>query len=86
MFARRLRIEIEQEGSARACPLDWLDQFFMRHFTGFTALEHTLPAGEGCLEAGFGVDLDLLQRQFEQWLKGRKLISPAAQLKITTES
>ncbi len=86
MFAQRLRIEIEEEGRSRLCPLDWLDRFFMRHFTGLRALEDTLPAGEGRLEAGLNVDLGLLHQQFEQWLRGHKLLGPNAQLRITTES
>jgi hypothetical protein len=86
MFARRIRLEIEEEGSARPCPLDWLDHFFMRHFTGLSALDDTLPAGEGRLEAGFNADLELLRREFENWLRGRKMIAPGARLVVSTES
>lgn len=86
MFARRLRVEIEEAGDLRPCPLEWLDRFFMRHFTGLSALDNTLPAGEGRLEAAFDVDLEVLHREFENWLRGHKLISPTAQLRITTES
>lgn len=86
MFARRLRVEIEEEGRPRPCPLDWLDHFFMRHFTGLRALDATLPVGEGRLEAGFEVELGTLHREFEKWLRGRKMIAPEAQLRITPES
>ena len=82
MFARRLRVEIEQQGSPRACPLDWMDHFFMRHFTGISALDDTLPVSDGLLEAGRRVDLAVLTASFEQWLKGRKLIPLEARLLI----
>ncbi len=86
MFARRLRIEIDEgEGHSRLCPLDWLDRFFMRHFTGLSALDDTLPAGDGRLEAGLDVDLDLLRREFEQWLKGHKLLAPGEELRVKSE-
>lgn len=85
MFARRLCVEIEEEGRVKPCPQDWLDHFFMRHFTGLSGLDDTLPAGEGRLEAGLDVDLDFLHQQFEQWLRGRKLLPAAARLRITKE-
>ena len=83
MFARKLRVEIEENGARRPCPLDWMDHFFMRHFTGLSALEETLPAGDGLLEAGNNVPLDLLTENFQQWLRGRKMISPQAVLRIS---
>ncbi len=83
MFARKLRVEIERHGDQRPCPLDWLVHFFMRHFTGLRALENTLPAAEGLLEVGLDVDLEILQREFETWLRGRKMITPEEHLLIT---
>lgn len=44
----------------------------MRSFTGKSAFDEVLPAGEGWLEASFMVDLDALQREMEGWLT-RKL-------------
>ena len=58
----------------------------MRHFTGLSALDNTLPAAEGRLEAGFDVDLEVLRREFEQWLRGHKLLGPGGRLRITSES
>jgi hypothetical protein len=80
MFARKLRVEIEEDGARRPCPLDWMDQFFMRHFTGLSALEETLPVADGRLEAGLGVTLEMLTEQFQQWLRGRKLIPTTARV------
>ena len=85
MFARKLRVEIEEDGQRRLCPLDWLDQCFMRHFTGVSALEETLPVADGLLEAGLGVSVETLTQHFEPWLQGRKLI-PAQAHVIFSES
>ena len=46
MFARTLKVEVEVDGERRPCPLDWLDGFCMRRFTGNAAFDDTLPVGE----------------------------------------
>lgn len=85
MFARKLRVEIEEAGGQRPCPVDWLDRFFMRNFTGLRALDSTLPVSDGCMEAGFDVDLQILRQELERWLRGHKLLAPEARLRIATE-
>jgi len=83
VFARKLQIEIEEQGVRRPCPLDWMDHFFMRHFTGVSAFDETLPAGDGLLEAGLRVDPDLVAAHFEQWLRGRRMIPADAVLRVS---
>jgi hypothetical protein len=83
VFARKLRIEIEENGVCRPCPLDWLDHFFMRDFTGASAFDETLPAGDGLLEAGLRVDPAAVAAQFEQWLRGRRMIPVDAALHVS---
>ncbi len=85
MFARKLRVQIEEAGGQRPCPLDWLDRFFMRNFTGVSALDSTLPVADGRIEAGFDVDLRVLHEELERWLRGHKLLAAQARLRITTE-
>jgi hypothetical protein len=68
MFARKLLVDVLEPGEARPCPAAWLDSFAMRSFTGKSAFDEVLPAGEGRLEASFMVDLDALQREMEDWL------------------
>lgn len=68
MFARKVQVDVLEPGEARPCPLAWLDSFAMRSFTGKSAFDEVLPAGEGRLEASFMVDLDALQREMEDWL------------------
>jgi hypothetical protein len=85
MFARKLRIEIDENGARRPCPLAWLDQYFMRHFTGHAAFEETLPVADGVLEAGLKVNAEALAEHFEAWLRGRKMIAGNALLHVREE-
>ncbi len=55
----------------------------MRHFTGLSSFDETLPTGDGVLEAGLRVDTAAIHAQFEQWLRGRKMISADAVLRIS---
>jgi hypothetical protein len=80
MFARKLLVEIEENGTRRPCPMDWLDQCFMRHFTGLSALEETLPVADGRMEAGFTVSVEKLTEHFQQWLRGKKMITSSARV------
>jgi len=83
MFAHRLRLSVgDPSGVARPVPLEWLDRFFMRHFTGLSALDDTLPAGDGLLEVGSDVDYAVLQREFEKWLRGHRLLALDEKLAI----
>lgn len=68
MFARKIQVDVISPAGARACPLEWLDSFCMRSFTGRTAFDETLPVRDGLLEAGFLVDLPALQADMEDWL------------------
>ena len=54
MYARKLAAEIVIGAERRAAPLEWLDSFCMRNFTGLAEFDDTLPVGEGRLEAGIG--------------------------------
>ena len=52
-------------------PLDWLDSFCMRNFTGSAEFDDTLPVGEGRLEAGLRVDPARLEDAMSEWLTKR---------------
>ena len=71
MYARKLSVEIIVGGERRACPLEWLDAFAMRNFTGTAEFEDTLPIGDGQLEAGFRINLDRLASALAEWLTSR---------------
>ena len=55
----------------RPCPIDWLDSFCMRNFTGQAEFDDTLPVSEGLLEAGFRVDPDRLAQAMGDWFTRR---------------
>ena len=52
MFARRIRVEYEQNGRRLPCPLKWLDSFAMRNFTNASVFDNTLPVADGTMEIG----------------------------------
>lgn len=71
MYARKLRVEIVIEGERRAAPLEWLDSFCMRNFTGSAEFDDTLPVGEGLLEAGSSVEPARLAQAMGEWFTRR---------------
>jgi hypothetical protein len=71
MYARKLRAEIVIGGERRDCPLDWLDNFCMRNFTGSAEFDDTLATAEGKLEAGLRVDPARLASAMSEWFTKR---------------
>jgi hypothetical protein len=71
MYARKLKAEILIAGERRTAPLDWLDSFCMRNFTGSAEFDDTLPTAEGQLEAGLGVDPARLAAAMSDWFTKR---------------
>src|SRR3984893_5578440 len=71
MYARKLQVEIVVGAQRRATPLDWLDSFCMRNFTGSAEFDDTLPTGEGQIEAGLGVDPERLAAAMSEWFTKR---------------
>ncbi len=86
MFARKLKVEVVIEGRKTPAPLDWLDSFCMRNFTGSAEFDDTLPLGEGKLEAGLNVDPGRLAIALGEWLTKRgKGNGKPVTMEITTE-
>lgn len=71
MYARKLTAEMTIGAERRPVPLDWLDSFCMRNFTGSAEFDDTLPTGEGRLEAGLGVDAARLAMAMSEWFTKR---------------
>jgi hypothetical protein len=71
MYARKLKAEILIVGERRPAPLDWMDSFCMRNFTGSAEFDDTLPTAEGRLEAGLAVDLARLAAAMSEWFTKR---------------
>ena len=58
-------------GERRPVPLDWLDSFCMRNFTGSAEFDDTLPTAEGALEAGLRVEPARLAAAMSEWFTKR---------------
>jgi hypothetical protein len=71
MYARKLAAEIVIESVRRPAPLEWLDGFCMRNFTGSAEFDDTLPMGEGRLEAGLTVNPARLAVAMSEWFTKR---------------
>ena len=71
MYVRKLKVDVVIAGERRPCPLEWLDSFCMRNFTGAAEFDDTLPTGEGALEASYRVDPARLAAALGKWLTKR---------------
>ena len=71
MYAQRLRVDLLVGGTSRPCPVDWLDSFCMRNFTGSAEFDDTLPVADGLIEAGFRVASERLAEALAAWLTRR---------------
>ena len=83
MFARRIRVEYEDNGQRRPCPIKWLDNFSMRSFTNASVFDDTLPVADGVMEIGTNVPLGELKEAMEDWFKRKSYIPKQASLKIS---
>lgn len=84
MFARKIRVEYEENGQRTACPLKWLDNFSMRNFTNATVFDDTLPVGDGMMEIGARVPVGELRASMEDWFR-RKSYLPKPSVLVVTE-
>ena len=71
MYAQKWKVDVVIEGERKACPLEWLDAFCMRNFTGSGEFDDTLPTGEGRVEASLRVDAQRFAAALGEWLTGR---------------
>jgi hypothetical protein len=71
MYARKLVAEMTIGAKRSPVPLEWLDSFCMRNFTGSAEFDDTLPNGEGLLEAGLTVEPKRLAAAMSEWFTKR---------------
>ena len=86
MFARKIRVEIVNSQARSPCPLEWLDSFCMRSFTGRGAFDETLPVADGRMELSFRVDAEALRRDMEDWFTRKFGGGKPVRLELTAES
>jgi hypothetical protein len=83
MFARKIRVEFEENGQRHPCPLKWLDNFAMRNFTNDPIFDDTLPIADGVMEIGQRVPLDRLRTDMEDWFRRKSYLPKDAQLVVS---
>jgi hypothetical protein len=83
MFARKIRVEYEDQGRRVPCPLKWLDSFSMRNFTNAPVFDHTLPICDGQMEIGSHVPLDQLKDAMEDWFRRKGYLPKGSKLSVT---
>jgi hypothetical protein len=71
VFALKLRVDVLIGAERQPCPLDWLDNFCMRNFTGQAEFDDTLPIAEGLIEAGYRVQPERLADAMSAWFTQR---------------
>jgi hypothetical protein len=83
MFARKIRVEYEDNGTRLPCPLKWLDSFSMRNFTNASVFDDTLPVTDGQMEIGSSVPLDQLKDAMEDWFRRKSYLPQDSHLLLT---
>jgi hypothetical protein len=82
MFARKIRVEYEENGKRLPCPLKWLDSFSMRNFTNKSVFDDTLPIADGQIEIGAAVPVSELKSAMEDWFRRKGYLRKAAELQV----
>lgn len=83
MFARKIRVEYEENGQRHPAPLKWLDSFSMRNFTNDPIFDDTLPVADGVIEVGKNVPLDRLRDAMEEWWRRKSYLPKGAGLIVS---
>jgi hypothetical protein len=86
MFARKVRLEYEENGTRVLCPLKWLDSFSMRNFTNARVFDDTLPVADGLMEVGSQVNLDELREAMHDWFRRKSYLPKCSDLLVTESS
>lgn len=82
MFARKIRVEYDENGRALPCPLKWLDNFSMRNFTNASVFDDTLPVADGEMEIGTNVPLDQLRDAMDDWFQRKGYLPKDSHLSL----
>jgi len=83
MFARKVKVEYEENGQRHPCPLKWMDSFSMRNFTNASVFDDTLPVSDGLMEIGARVPLAELKTAMEEWFQKKSYLPKGARLAIS---
>jgi hypothetical protein len=86
MFARKIRVEYDNNGQRRPCPMKWLDNFSMRNFTNASVFDDTLPTADGIMEIGRNVPLDDLKAAMEDWFQRKSYLAKGSHLTVKEDT
>jgi hypothetical protein len=82
MFARKIRVEYEDNGQLHPCPMKWMDSFSMRNFTNATVFDDTLPVADGLIEIGSKVPVGELKAAMEDWFHRKSYLPKESELLV----
>lgn len=82
MYARKIRVEYEENGQRKLAQLKWLDSFSMRSFTNDPVFDDTLPTADGVMEIGARVPLDRLRHDMEDWFRRKSYLPQGSALVV----
>ncbi|MGO8795591.1 MAG: hypothetical protein ACLQLC_12270 [Candidatus Sulfotelmatobacter sp.] len=82
MFARKIRVEYQDQIRRIPCPLKWLDSFSMRNFTNASVFDDTLPVADGRMEIGANVPLEQLGEAMEDWFRRKGYLAKESKLAL----
>jgi hypothetical protein len=86
MFARTLSVErIDPQGNRYPCPVKWIENFAMRNFTNDAIFDDTLPVGDGLLEAGYRIGVELLQAAMDDWFRRKGYLKAGERLVVEVD-
>ena len=83
MFARKIRVEYEENGQSHPCPMKWMDSFSMRNFTNASVFDDTLPVADGLIEIGSKVPLGELKDAMEDWFRKKIYLPKGSVLRVS---
>lgn len=83
MFARKVRVEYQDQGPLTVCPMKWMDSFSMRNFTNASVFDDTLPVADGLMEIGAQVPIGELRSSMEDWFRRKGYLAKTASLVVT---
>jgi hypothetical protein len=83
MFARKIRVEYDNDGVPALAPIKWLDNFAMRNFTNDSIFDDTLPVADGLIEIGSRVPIPLLDNRLTDWFRRKGYLGATGTLRLT---
>ena len=82
MFARKIRVEYDNNGQRLPCPMKWLDSFSMRNFTNDHIFDDTVPTGDGQMEIGARVPMERLRAAMDDWFRRKSYLKVGETLMV----